>query len=673
MTETGYNPAAITEKLRDMTADEAVKMTRELCAQLRGDADGFHGNIWPDNVRLDWDGRAVLGDPSDEPANRREAEQIEYLAPEFFWDSEGTAATDVYSLALLLYAACSGGYLPFQPKHDPLTPKDRSGALRRRMKGEAVEPPEGVTPELAAVIQKALAYEPEDRYISAAEFLRALSATDEALPAPAAEPTDEAPASGPEADAPDTEEALTAEDAPEDEEEALPTEDEPEAIPAEEAVEEPDAAPAEEEAAQPEKTLEEALSEEVALPDLPAEEPAPIAEDAPAEEAEDEAEAGVLTEDTSLAEPEAVAAEEAPAAEPAPEAPRYTVKKDPKDRAGRASVPAVNRKKKTSPLIPVLCAAAILVIAAAVILLRQQPAPAGPESADSEPITYTIEPTLPTPAPEAVEVTPSLGDDDAAEETAAPVEEADAETETEEAETETGEAETAEAAPIGSALIDGLTVEPAGDVVEIIDTGTNLRTGPSTSYPIAESLPRGVQLIRTGTVNGWSQVHYNDNEYYVASNLVSVVEHPEASALVSAAEYEGVIGTLVVTADVNIRSGPGTDYEKLGTAKTGARLSIIGRSSDGKWYLVSTSDGEGYVNRNLISVRDYAEVSSLSGTLEITGDVNLRSGPGTGYDVLDKAKTGDALTMTGVTDSGWYRVDLDGQTAYLAGEYAKIS
>lgn len=648
MTETGYDPAAITEKLRDMTADEAVKMTRELCAQLRGDADGFHGNIWPDNIRLDWDGRAVLGDPSDEPANRREAEQIEYLAPEFFWDSEGSAATDVYSLGLLLYAACNDGYLPFQPKHDPLTPKDRSGALRRRMKGEAVEPPEGVTPELASVIQKALAYEPEDRYISAAEFLRALSATDEALPAPEAEPAGEAPAAEPEADAPETEA-----DAPETEEEALMTEDAPEAeaFPAEDIAEAPDDAPAEEESAQPEKTLEEALSEEVALPVLPAEEPAPTAEDAPAEETE--------------AEPEVVAAEEPPAEEPEAEAPRYTVKKDPKDRAGRAAVPAVNRKKKTSPLIPVLCAAAILVIAAAVILLRQQPTQAEPESADSEPITYTIEPTLPTPAPEALEVTPSLGDDEAAEESAAPAEEPEAEAEE--------EAETAEAAPIGSALVDGLTVEPAGDVVEIIDTGTNLRTGPSTSYPIAESLPRGVQLIRTGTVNGWSQVHYNDNEYYVASNLVSVVEHPEASALVSAAEYEGVIGTLVVTADVNIRSGPGTDYEKLGTARTGAKLSIIGRSSDGKWYLVSTSDGEGYVNRNLISVRDYAEISSLSGTLEITGDVNLRSGPGTGYDVLDKAKTGDALTLTGVTDSGWYRVDLDGQTAYLAGEYAKIS
>ena len=185
MTDTGYDPAAaVTEAIKTMTPDQAVKMVRELCAQLGNDAEGFHGNIWPDNIRLDWEGKAILGEPSDEPPNRREAEQVEYLSPEYFWDSEGSAAADVYSLGMLLYAACSGGYLPFQPRDGELTPKGRSGALRKRMKGEPIEPPTEVTPMLAEVIRKALSYEPEDRFISAAELLRALSETDEALPLP---------------------------------------------------------------------------------------------------------------------------------------------------------------------------------------------------------------------------------------------------------------------------------------------------------------------------------------------------------------------------------------------------------------------------------------------------------------------------------------------------------
>ena len=168
MLDTGIDKGMeLSERMEEMTADQAVQLVRELCAGLEsGDGGAFHGNIWPGSVRLDEDGHASLGEGSDVPVSGRTAGQVEYVAPEFFWDNEGTGASDVYSLCLMLYAGCNGGYLPFQPKGGALTDKDRSGALRRRMKGEAVEPPEGVTPELAAVIQKALAL------LDEAEFLR---------------------------------------------------------------------------------------------------------------------------------------------------------------------------------------------------------------------------------------------------------------------------------------------------------------------------------------------------------------------------------------------------------------------------------------------------------------------------------------------------------------------
>lgn len=721
MTETGYDPAAaITEKLKEMTADEAVKMTRELCAQLDGDAEQLHGNIWPENIRIDWEGKAVLGEPSDAPANRREAEQVEYMAPEFFWDNEGSAASDVYSLGLLLYAACSGGYLPFQPTGGALTPKDRSGALRKRMKGEPIEPPTGVTPALADVIRKALAYEPEARYISAAAFLRALGETDEALPAGEPEPF------------------------------VLPDDPEPEAE-AEDPVftEEPEPL-AEEPEPEPEKTIDDVLTEDLSFQELPegtesAEAPPPKAEAAPAPEAEaapaPETEAGLVPEPTAeqtaapaslpetdqapvsapklgrkqkkklkkqkqaqaqkdvlaaIPEPEPIPEPEAktdisaadPAPEPAneqeavsePEEPKYTVQKDfKKNAAARTAVPAVNRKKKTSPLIPILCVAAVVVIAAVIVMLRT-PGVTKPAE-ESAAVTYTIEPSQPTPTPAAAEITPSLGDDE---------EEAEAEDPEEEtAEEEPEDLETAVGVPVGSALIDGMTVDAVRDVVEIADTGANLRTGPGTSYSVADSLPRGTMLVRTGTVNGWSQVQYNDSEYYVASNLVSVAEGVAVESLIAPAAPASesapaqtpavetgktdVIGTLVVTSDVNIRSGAGTGYDKVGEAKSGATLTVTGRSSDGKWYLITCDGVEGYVNRNLVSVRDYAVITPQSGTLTVDSEVNIRSGPSTGYDILGVAKAGDALTVTGAADTGWYRVDYSGQTAYVATGYGTVN
>ena len=682
MEENGVGTGTVTaETMKDMTADDAVRMVRELCAQLHEEPESFHGNIWPGNIRTDWEGKAVLGTSSDAPAGSRTAEQVEYLSPEFFWDGSGSAASDVYSLGMLLYAGCSGGYLPFQPRGGLMTNKDRSGALRKRMKGEPIPAPSGVSSELGSVIRKALAYEPEDRYLSAAELLRALGETDEALPAPEkaaaeasapelpAEEPQEAPAEAP-AEQP-AEEPAAAEAAP-----IVLSWSKKKAAPAAAPAPAPETAenaaaeeiPAEEPAEEPEEEPATEPEEELRIPaeEIPAE-AAPAAEPAPggAEEREPTV-SDILFE--KLSAPPEVPAEETPADEEAVPR-RYTVDKDFEKRsAGRTTVPAANRKKKKtgSVILAVLCVAAAAAIGAAVLWKYL---PFGQETdtrakTDTDTTTHTIETVLTTQPPSPVEVTPSIGDDD---ETGT-AEETDAASE---------EAGPAEGAPVGSAYIDGMAVEPAGDIVMIADTGANLRTGPGTNYAIAESLPRGAELTRTGTVNGWSQVQYQGGEYYVATNLLTekdgAVQEPAVSMTSAAAAADGdAVGTLVVASDVNIRSGPGTEYDKVGEAKTGAVLSAVGRSSDGKWYLVSTESGTGYVNRKLVTVRDYAEITAQSGTLTVTGDVNLRAGPAVGYDKIGEAKTGAELRLTGATDTGWYRVEYEGKTAYLAGNYAAV-
>ena len=47
--------------------------------------------------------------------------------------------------------------------------------------------------------------------------------------------------------------------------------------------------------------------------------------------------------------------------------------------------------------------------------------------------------------------------------------------------------------------------------------------------------------------------------------------------------------------DVNIRSGPHTDYNIVGTLPSGESLEIIGRNSDSSWWLVSTPNGVGWI------------------------------------------------------------------------------
>lgn len=181
MSDTEMDPmSSLAGYLRESSPEQAVKLARELCGQLEGEPESFHGGIWPGNVTLDVDGTAVLGKPSSVPARNRPANQVEYTSPEFFWDGDRSAAADVYAVALMLYAGCQEGYLPFQPHVPDLAAKDRAEALRRRMKGQRVTAPDNVSEQLKKVLEKALSFDPEGRYITAREFLSALNTVPEA-------------------------------------------------------------------------------------------------------------------------------------------------------------------------------------------------------------------------------------------------------------------------------------------------------------------------------------------------------------------------------------------------------------------------------------------------------------------------------------------------------------
>ena len=62
-------------------------------------------------------------------------------------------------------------------------------------------------------------------------------------------------------------------------------------------------------------------------------------------------------------------------------------------------------------------------------------------------------------------------------------------------------------------------------------------------------------------------------------------------------------------------------------------------------------------------------VQELSGEGTVTSDsLNIRSGPGTEYDVVGKAAKGTVLVVTGQADNGWYRIELEGKNGYASGK-----
>jgi len=59
-----------------------------------------------------------------------------------------------------------------------------------------------------------------------------------------------------------------------------------------------------------------------------------------------------------------------------------------------------------------------------------------------------------------------------------------------------------------------------------------------------------------------------------------------------------------ITQILNVRSGPGTNYPKIGQVSVGHSSDILGRNNDSSWVIINTPSGQGWV---------YAELTQVEG------------------------------------------------------------
>ena len=141
--------------------------------------------------------------------------------------------------------------------------------------------------------------------------------------------------------------------------------------------------------------------------------------------------------------------------------------------------------------------------------------------------------------------------------------------------------------------------------------------------------------------------------------------------------------TASVTANVeiNVRSGPGTNYPSYGVAPTGAQAPVIGVSPDGSWWNISVNPanipaGNAWVSAEYVTAQNTENVPVVQPpppppgaevptpgpddpkvtTIDV---VNVRSGPGLNYPVYGLAPKGASGKVVGVSeDGGWWAVEL---------------
>lgn len=136
--------------------------------------------------------------------------------------------------------------------------------------------------------------------------------------------------------------------------------------------------------------------------------------------------------------------------------------------------------------------------------------------------------------------------------------------------------------------------------------------------------------------------------------------------------------TLVVEADIlNVRSGPGTTFSRVGQVKRGQEFVVLEEKNG--WYkikLVSGTTGWSTGDYVKIGSSNQGEVPKISPTgqdtrpqkIRVTGSsVNVRSGPDTVYQKVGSLNKGTIVNVTGV-DAGWFQIEIPGGgTAWIAG------
>jgi serine/threonine-protein kinase len=167
---------------RGLSVGEAVEIVRQVLAGVKYAHDHgiVHRDLKPQNVLVDSEGRARVTDFGIARAGVSEITQTgsvlgtaQYLSPEQAQGLPVTAASDIYSIGVMLYEALTGR-VPFDAD-SPVT-------VALKQVSERPRPPSELSPEVSraldGVVMRALAKDPANRFASAEEFSQALAAAE---------------------------------------------------------------------------------------------------------------------------------------------------------------------------------------------------------------------------------------------------------------------------------------------------------------------------------------------------------------------------------------------------------------------------------------------------------------------------------------------------------------
>ena len=211
----------------------------------------------------------------------------------------------------------------------------------------------------------------------------------------------------------------------------------------------------------------------------------------------------------------------------------------------------------------------------------------------------------------------------------------------------------------------------------------NVRSEPRATSTYLGGIPHGSAVAVKGAVQengkdtGWYQIDYNGSTAYVAAMYVGK-EAPDAQQTTRDTAFTGYVVSL---GDLNVRMEPRATSGLLGTLPRGSKVEVKaavqnnGKSTD--WYQIDYNGKTAYVAAMYVSKTapgTQQTGGAFTGYVISAGDLNVREEARATSRRLGTLPRGSKVQVKASVqengkDTGWYEIDYNGKTAYVAAMY----
>jgi len=225
------------------------------------------------------------------------------------------------------------------------------------------------------------------------------------------------------------------------------------------------------------------------------------------------------------------------------------------------------------------------------------------------------------------------------------------------------------------------TPTPAGPYLVAL-ANTQILAGPGADFGNLGILEGGQRagVLGTSQDGAWwvIQVPYATNgQGWVAADRVRVTNGSAVPVVtpVASSSSESDVARVRALQNLNVRSGPGMNYPKVGTLQKDQNAQIIGVDPEGFWWQIKipgSGGGGGWISKDYGVAQNASNVpviqqgvsggssaipSPAPGTPMLTANVmiNIRAGPGKQYQTIGQLKQGQTAAVVGISPDGiWW-------------------